>query len=170
MIFAEAAKTPSIEHSNVGGYHSPPDVLTWDYPCVKTFISMIQPMAEIMARNDGLKEDQTIDLSLSAWTNIIRDGQYHASHRHPNNFWSGCYYIDNGSPDESVKFSGHFEFIDPRTGANMLTSEVLDIPRYQLNPSNGLMVMFPSWIEHYVHPYRGDGERVTIAFNVRIVQ
>ena len=39
MIFKEAEKTPSIKFSNVGGYHSPNDALTWDYPCIKEFIS-----------------------------------------------------------------------------------------------------------------------------------
>ncbi len=170
MIFEQAEKTPSVKYSNVGGYHSPWDLLTWDYPCIKTFITMIQSMSQIMARNNGLKEGDSVDLSLSAWSNIMKQGNYHAPHRHPNNFWSGCYYIDNGEPDETIKLNGYFEFLDPRTGANMLTSESLDIPRYQVKPSPGLMIMFPSWVEHYVHPYIGDNKRVSIAFNVRIIQ
>ena len=28
-----------------------------------------------------------------------------------------------------------------------------------------MMVIFPSYLEHYVHPYSGTGERVTLAFN-----
>ena len=170
MIFAEAKKTPSIQSSNMGGYHSPNDLLTWDYPCIKSLLSMIQSMSQIMARNDGLKEGNTVDLSLAAWSNIIQSDHFHAPHRHPNNFWSGVYYIDNGDPDDTVEYNGYFEFLDPRTGANMITNESLDTPRYQVNPKPGLMIMFPSWLEHYVHPYHGDSKRITIAFNVRVVQ
>jgi hypothetical protein len=29
------------------------------------------------------------------------------------------------------------------------------------------MLMFPSWLQHCVHPYFGDAPRISIAFNVR---
>lgn len=170
MIFEQAEKTPSIKYSNVGGYHSPIDLLMWNYPCIKPFISMIQSMSQIMARNDGLKDGKSVDLSLSVWSNIMENGHYHAPHRHPNNFWSGVYYIDDGDPDETVELNGYFEMIDPRTGEGMITSELLNLPRYQVKPKPSLMIMFPSWLEHYVHPYIGNSKRVTIAFNVRIIQ
>jgi hypothetical protein len=30
------------------------------------------------------------------------------------------------------------------------------------------MLLFPSWLQHTVHPFAGDGERISIAFNVLI--
>ena len=30
------------------------------------------------------------------------------------------------------------------------------------------MFAFPAWLRHGVSPYLGDGERISIAFNVRI--
>ena len=30
------------------------------------------------------------------------------------------------------------------------------------------MLVFPSWVRHYVTPYHGRGERISIAFNVRM--
>lgn len=170
MIFKEIEKNPEgIKYSNVGGYHSTIDLLSWDYPCVKPFIDMIQAISQIMARNDGLKENSTVDLSLSAWANVIQSGHYHIAHRHPNNFWSGCYYIDSGDPDEGLEHNGFFEFMDPRPGANMHSNEDINFPRYQINPIPGLMTIFPAWVEHFVHPYVGSGKRVTISFNVRVV-
>ena len=169
MILAESKKSEGLKVSNAGGYHSPNDLLSWDYPCVKTLITMIQPMAQVMAQNDGLTTGNDISLSLAAWSNIIENGHYHALHRHPNNFWSGVYYIADGDPDETVETNGYFEFVDPRPAANLITSDSLKYPRYQINPSSGLMVMFPSYVDHYVHPYIGDKKRITIAFNVRVV-
>jgi hypothetical protein len=29
-----------------------------------------------------------------------------------------------------------------------------------------MMVVFPSWLRHMVHPFVGEGERITIAWNM----
>ena len=34
-----------------------------------------------------------------------------------------------------------------------------------IQPRNGLMVLFPSWVPHAVQPYGGPGQRISIAFN-----
>ena len=34
-------------------------------------------------------------------------------------------------------------------------------------PRPGLMVLFPSWLYHWVNPFYGEGERISVAFNVR---
>ena len=30
----------------------------------------------------------------------------------------------------------------------------------------GLLLMFPSWLNHFVNPFMGGGERISIAFNL----
>ena len=32
----------------------------------------------------------------------------------------------------------------------------------------GMMVIFPRWLYHYVNPVHGKGERISIAFNLRL--
>lgn len=38
--------------------------------------------------------------------------------------------------------------------------------RYTIPTRAGLMVLFPSWLSHHVHPFVGKGERISIAFNI----
>ena len=40
--------------------------------------------------------------------------------------------------------------------------------RCLIEPIPGAMVVFPSWLNHQVHPFRGAGARISIAFNVQI--
>ena len=40
--------------------------------------------------------------------------------------------------------------------------------RITIAPEAGQMLVFPSWVRHYVTPYHGRGERISIAFNVRM--
>jgi hypothetical protein len=32
-------------------------------------------------------------------------------------------------------------------------------------PATGHLILFPSWLEHRVEPFEGEGERISIAFN-----
>jgi hypothetical protein len=37
-----------------------------------------------------------------------------------------------------------------------------------IRPQPGTMLVFPAWIEHSVHPFYGEGHRISIAVNVAI--
>jgi hypothetical protein len=39
---------------------------------------------------------------------------------------------------------------------------------FRLQPKSGTIVMFPSWLTHSVEPWDGEGERISIAFNIMI--
>ncbi|MEO8559994.1 MAG: TIGR02466 family protein [Rhodospirillales bacterium] len=106
-------------------------------------------------------------IDLTGWANINRDGHYNRSHSHAGVVWSGVYYVDNGQPDQAVPLNGVLELIDPRRLAG-----VSPIPGFPSGhslvvvPAAGLMTIFPGWLEHWVTPYRGKGERISIAFNI----
>ena len=64
--------------------------------------------------------------------------------------------------------SGAFVFRDPRPGVihGLVKGAVANgHGDVHLNPSTGLLVLFPCWIEHYVEPHGNDTPRITIAFN-----
>ena len=73
-----------------------------------------------------------------------------------------------GEPDKNGSSrNGKLELLDPRVGANMMYIKgTLLESRYIVDPLPGLMVMFPSWLNHLVHPYQGEGERISVAFNI----
>ena len=115
------------------------------------------------------EHERTFHFRTSAWANVLRNGGYNSVHNHPNCMWSGVYYVDRGEPDPTPNENGKLELLDPRGGINMMYIEnnVLD-GRYVIEPAPGLMLMFPSWLKHMVHPYYGKGERISVAFNVSV--
>jgi len=85
-------------------------------------------------------------------------------HNHPSSAWSGCYYVTGAGSDESL--AGVLEFYDPRPFTEMV--EVPGTPygqRMLIRPVPGLLVVFPSWLYHFVHPMASDTPRISIAFN-----
>ena len=40
--------------------------------------------------------------------------------------------------------------------------------KLRFDPEVGMMLVFPSWLQHFVDPFFGENERISIAFNVLI--
>jgi uncharacterized protein (TIGR02466 family) len=108
-------------------------------------------------------------LSVSAWATICRAGTYHAPHSHPDSAWSGVYYVNpgDGSPDQLL--SGVLEFLDPRAAVEAVTApgDPYGEP-FRVRPRPGLLVIFPSWLYHWVHPYTGRTPRIAVSFNATL--
>ena len=167
MILEKEKTTKGITKSNAGGFHSDWDLLIWEDEPINEFTEMIQYMIEEMVTVAEISTK--IDISITAWANVMRSGNYHITHKHPNNTWSGCYYVSSGKIDTNIENNGRLEFVDPRPGNNMITLDALPSARYQISTKEGLMVMFPSYLDHFVHSFVGNGERISIAFNVRLI-
>jgi len=58
------------------------------------------------------------------------------------------------------------EFLDPRAGVDAVTApgDPYGEP-FRVRPQAGLLVIFPSWLYHWVHPYAGKTPRIAISFN-----
>lgn len=167
-IFEKESTIDGRTQSNVGGFHSESDLFLWENPCIDELRGMVNSLVGYMANTAGIKEGEQINITMAGWANVVRQGHYHMPHNHPNNLWSGVYYVSEGTPDDSVSNNGLFEFCDPRPAADMVNMEGAEVLRYQVRPQPGLMIMFPSYVNHYVHPFIGDGERISIAFNIKI--
>lgn len=107
----------------------------------------------------------------SAWANVNPYGASNAPHMHAGSALSGSYYAK--TPDDC----GDLEFLDPRLAAvhgridypqdkpNALTNS-----RFTMRAQAGLMVLFPGWLQHYVHPNRSQQDRLSFAFNLAFVR
>ena len=96
------------------------------------------------------------------WANILAEGDWQGPHNHPTdkNVASGVYYVH--LPDAKPKPEGCIEFINP-----IPESVHHGFPATRrLKPTEGLVILFPPYYTHYVHPFRGPGKRAIIAFDL----
>ena len=169
IILAEEAEYSSLGHSNIGGWHSRPDFLNKSEPAVcsfKTWLTWaLRRMINVTAGANAFKGT----ISLSAWATVCRAGAYHAPHSHPDSAWSGVYYVDPGTCSADRPLSGVLEFLDPRAGVEAVTApgDPYGEP-FRIQPQAGLLVVFPSWLYHWVHPYTGERPRIAISFNATV--
>lgn len=96
------------------------------------------------------------------WANLLKEGDWQRPHFHPThrNVVCGVYYVH--TPADKPEPQGNIEFFNPIQAS---VSHGFPSTR-RLIPQTGLMVLFPPWYVHYVHPFRGDGERAIIAFDI----
>ncbi len=170
LIYKHEQSDKSLSRSNEGGWHSQEDFLLWGGQAVAHLQQrMMYGFQELTKAMTGgtLYNGRAI---LNAWVNVNRDGDYNSVHTHPGCVWSGVYYVEAGDPvHEKYSKSGVIEFVDPRAGAEMMAAPGLPFAQnITKRPKTGDMIMFPSWLKHFVHPYRGTGERISIAFNIRV--
>lgn len=158
------------EYSNVGGWHSKVNFHQFDHESVRIvldrFHKMLQKVTEqTIGRPQG---GWHVEYEIEAWANINRFGDYNMPHSHASS-WALVYYVDAGKNLSPKSRSGAMELYDPRSAAAVfgMPGEFFN-HRFFVYPESGLMVLFPGWLTHFVNPYYGEGERISIACNVNI--
>jgi uncharacterized protein (TIGR02466 family) len=168
-ILAQAAADQGVQATNVGGWHSANGQLEFlaelREPLLQRMLAMTNEATRKFIADLGLKP-VSLQWSFLAWANVSRKGDFNTTHTHPGMTWSGVYYVDTGvTPGQND--SGALRFSDPTPGsaASFLPFAARICP--EIHPVSGLMVLFPSYLPHFVHPHRGSGPRISIAFNFR---
>jgi uncharacterized protein (TIGR02466 family) len=160
-----------------GGFHSDTQLLEHKHPAIRRLRALIEndikayvpmfwqsesriPLAEVGS-------GAPFRMKLWGWAVVMRDGDTSAHHFHPNAHVSGVYYVAAPDKEEgSVYGAGRLALCDPRTHAHGCPI-VGQITTANVQPDPGSAVLFPSYLGHYVLPFRGAGHRISIAFNVR---
>ena len=105
---------------------------------------------------------------IESWYHITQNGGYHDAHSHPNCSWCGIYYLEPGEANLADK-NGINRFYDPRVNAELYadagTAYLSHQGFWDFAPTEGQIVIFPSYLKHSALPYFGQKDRVVIAFN-----
>lgn len=109
----------------------------------------------------------TMDISLAgAWANVVGPGGWNAPHHHFPLHWSGVFYVSVGSMAHNPPGdpSGHIEFLNPTPWMGPMGQG----GNFVISPKDGMAVLFPSSLYHFVHPHSSEEERVSIAYNLSL--
>jgi uncharacterized protein (TIGR02466 family) len=169
-LLAEGARlraiSEGVQKSNRGAWHSEGNLFASSVPCIARLRALAESSVLEATQKIAPKVDATtMGLKLFAWMNVSPPGGFNAPHTHPGAHWSGVYYVSQPAVEDGN--SGMIEFLDPRS----------DLPHWRIfkarafrskrkiRPEAGEIVMFPSYLVHWVYPNQTDDNRVTIAFN-----
>ena len=164
------------QHSNLGGWQSSWDMDRWGGAAAIKLLAIGRNTANRLTA-DRQGKPVTVTWRANMWANVNQSGHGNEFHSHPGSFWSGVYYVDDGGIAADPSLGGELEFMDPRgPGPAMYAPHLafampggLSVGANEtIAPRTGRLVMFPSWVLHQVRPYRGNAERISIAFNLSL--
>ena len=168
-IAGQATTRPTEPSLASGGWQSGEDYRNWGGKHAQEL--MDRAAAMVMHASNQIyatyRRGERSSWSIAMWANIYNKGDFHRSHSHPGATWSGAYYVDPGSEDKENPYSGTLALFNPNTSAPMSFYRSAVPMRYIVHPEPGLMVIWPSYLLHMMHPYTGRRARVSITFNVK---
>jgi len=150
-----------IKRTNLKGWHSTTDM--HQVPVFKPLVDELFKMQNEIFKEEWLDGTPTMG---NMWANINPPGGMNRPHIHPNSHFSGVYYI------KAPKDCGQIVFNDPRTLSHMIMpTRIKETPpshlwrEVRVDPLEGRMIMFPSWLWHSVEPNESNDIRISVSFN-----
>lgn len=127
------------------------------------FVDLALGLCRHILDSDGIRY-RGLEIT-GCWANIGFGGSGHRPHAHPNNYFSGVYYVNAPEGGNTINF------FDPRPQAGVMVPPSTKMSpmvaqKMTLDVRTGSLILFPSWLYHSVDDNRSSTERVSVAFNV----
>ena len=153
-----------IKKSNMLGWHSQDIDLQASKPHLKFFNKVAPCLERVTADLNWNRQEYGYKIT-STWAIINPKYACNQSHIHGNNLISAAYYV------KFPKNSGNINFVDPRPSTLFYNprcqkTNSLNEQEVTVHPKTGALVMFPSYLWHWVAPNLSDEDRVILSFNV----
>ena len=135
----------------------------YNYPMFATYCTV----SNVITDMDWDTTNQKTKIT-NMWAIINKGGAANARHHHGNSSLSAAYYV------RAPKNSGDIVFYDPRP-APVYSHPVSNKPNYlnamqhSISPLEGLLVMFPGYLDHSVNENLSNEERIVISFNISLL-
>jgi len=172
MQIAASEANSTTGTTTEGGFQTKDDLFQRDNPAIAALkphiFSAVQDYAGQLVRQELNQPPKKIDFVLWGWAVAYRAGHSQGLHVHPSANVSGVYYVSAPPATLEPGDAGKISFYDPRPRATMIQLP-FQTTRHRIAPVPGDMYLFPSWLEHSVSPFQGEGTRICIAFNAKLV-
>ena len=159
-------KPEGIKKSNLNGWHSKDFDLNDETP--KKFINAVSPNISTAFNDMNWDIEKQIIKIKSIWAIINEKGASNERHHHGNSALSAAYYV------RAPKDCGDIEFYDPRPApvySHPIAKKpnILNATVNSITPDEGMLVLFPSYLDHSVRQNLSSDKRIVISFNVNLI-
>ena len=162
----QAANPKGKYKSNIKGWHSEDfDLKNED---VVFFINSISESLNKTFTDMGWDLEKNKVKITSMWSIINKKDASNTRHIHSNNYISAAYYV------KASENSGDIIFYDPVDERIIRNPKIKDPNKlnsnvFSIEPKEGLLVLFPSYLHHSVDMNTINEERIVISFNIDLI-
>jgi uncharacterized protein (TIGR02466 family) len=162
--FVKSQHPEGIDKSNLGCWR-------WNDPCknidwlMEGIMNLLDSAVELYSQEDKLFADRERSklVNVDYWANINQPYSRNSIHSHKSAQFSACYYLQ-------AEGTGAIVFTNP---ANIMADCNPGSPftrDYRMEPKDGDLLLWPSWMPHEVETNFSDKERINLAFDLKVVE
>jgi uncharacterized protein (TIGR02466 family) len=155
-----------------GGFQTKEDLFQRANPGIEALkphiFNAMQEFASLTIQQELTRPPAKLDFILWGWAVSYKAGHTQGLHVHPGANVSGVYYVSAPPAALEPGEAGKISFYDPRPRATMAQLP-FQATRHRIAPIPGDMYLFPAWLEHSVSAFQGDGTRICVAFNGKLI-
>lgn len=151
-------------------------MLEWGGDAARALASQAMTMADALTVDVKSPDASRYGWGAEMWANVSGKGHANQYHFHPGSYWSAVAYLDAGyAGSDDPALGGELQLLDPRMPAIRMAAPDLRLKEADgqtqpneiaVRPRTGLIVLFPSWLQHGVRPFHGEGTRISVAINL----
>tara|TARA_R100001163_G_C5051442_1_gene188241 strand:+ start:191 stop:790 length:600 start_codon:yes stop_codon:yes gene_type:complete len=154
--------------SNIGGEHS--SFVNLEEPVLQPLIKCITKMSYVYSNRLAVEEDFALAID-NMWFIINNYKDHNIQHTHPGSYLSGAFYSKAGekcgnlvlkNPNPRIESYWSPKYFKHPTNFNNAFRHV--------TPQTNRIIIFPSWLEHYVQPNETKEDRIVWSFNLTLMQ
>ena len=153
-----------VNFSNRGGWQSPNFDVNDENDLLQSFI--------INCLSNFPNIDKSINFDVDAWININKPGDYNTKHHHPNCHLSGVLWVKASEGCGRIQFQSPVEF-QTYTEVQSYTEEFKNsnnyFHTYYFLPTEGRILLFPSHLQHEVFENKSNEDRISVSFNIYLI-
>ena len=149
---------------NVGNSMSESDAVL-DHPAMQRIRTFVDEQLFNYKKNLLRIKDETELYVTQSWVNVARPGQFHPRHKHPNSIVSGVLFFDDNRNQDlpPIRFHRASEALSMDFDYDELND--FNASCREIDPESGLLILFPSQLEHDVGTNESDRSRSSLSFN-----
>ncbi len=163
------------QHGNGLVFESHSDLFSQEDPLLRQIsafchVALASVIRELTDHTEAEFEKLVFDYQ--AWYQITRTDGFQGFHNQPNGSWAGLFVIDPGDEARGRPESGSVMLHDARVNASYFQDEGntrLKYPAkqcaYKLDPTQGKLFIFPSFVQQETFAYFGKRPRIIVHFN-----
>ncbi|MAT92715.1 MAG: hypothetical protein CME59_08945 [Halioglobus sp.] len=164
IILSMSREAPSDDagRAHVGGWYSRGGFLARKEPEVTQLQGFFsRSLRKYLAGVVSEEFAQAAKINLHTWVALTQAREYQPPHVHAKSHISGVYYVN--VPD-CPQPQGDLEFITPVGEQELDFFASISATSYKVRPRPGDLVLFPSYLRHYTHPFFEGADRSLVVF------
>ena len=98
----------------------------------------------------------------ASWLSLFKKGNYGQVHNHSPSTIAGVYYYQSNEKDGRLFFRTSNPYYQSNNIFKNLKEDLL------IEPKQGLLVLFPGWLNHGIQTNETDDDRISLSFNIEV--